>query len=121
MVTMPRFVVLQHDHPECLHWDFMLEQGGSLATWSLPMPPALERVLPARLLADHRSDYLDYEGPVSANRGTVVRWDEGEFQWVENHRDRVVVDLQGRKIAGRVRIETTTSSPDELRWYLSSR
>ncbi len=117
---MPRFVVLQHDHPERLHWDFMLDRGESLATWSLPLPPACEHVLPACSLADHRREYLDYEGPVSGNRGTVAKWDEGEFEWVENSSDRVVVDLIGRKITGRVRIETTGKTPDGFRWHLSA-
>jgi hypothetical protein len=116
---MPRFVVLQHDHPEGLHWDFMLDRGESLATWSLPMPPALGHVLPARLLADHRREYLDYEGPVSGDRGAVVRWDEGHFEWIESNGPRVVVDLWGRKLVGRVRIEATGESPDDFRWHLS--
>jgi DNA polymerase Ligase (LigD) len=117
---MPRFVVLQHDHPERLHWDFMLDQGESLATWALPMPPTLGHVLQAQLLADHRRDYLDYEGPVSGDRGTVVRWDEGEFEWVERSVDCVVVDLRGGKIAGRVRLEATGDTPTAFRWRLST-
>ncbi len=117
---MPRFVVLQHDHPDQLHWDFMLDQGETLATWSLPLPPASEHLLPARSLADHRRIYLDYEGPVSGNRGTVTQWDEGHFEWVERSSDRVVVDLQGRKIIGRVRIEASDHMPDGFCWYLSA-
>ena len=116
---MPRFVVLQHDHPEHLHWDFMIDQGDSLATWSLPMPPAREHVLPARLLADHRCEYLQYEGPVSGGRGTVTRWDEGGFEWVAKSPDRIVVDVQGRKIMGRVSIEAGGGAGC-FRWQLSA-
>jgi len=118
---MPRFVVLQHDHPEGLHWDFMLDQGDSLATWSLPMPPANEHVVAARSLADHRREYLEYEGSVSGDRGTVVRWDEGHFEWIEKGPDRVVVEIVGRKIAGRICIEATGQAPDTFRWYLAPR
>jgi hypothetical protein len=117
---MARFVVLQHDHPDQLHWDFMLDQGESLATWSLPLPPASEHVLPARSLADHRREYLSYEGPVSDDRGTVVRWDEGHFQWVERTAQRVVVDIRGKKIIGRVRIDSTVDTPDIHWWHLSA-
>jgi hypothetical protein len=117
---MPRFVVLQHDHPDRLHWDFMLEQGESLATWALPMPPAWEHVLPARPLADHRREYLQYEGPVSGQRGTVVRWDEGQFEWVENNAGCVVVDLKGRKIIGRARIERAGRGSAGFHWYLTT-
>lgn len=116
---MSRFVVLQHDHPERLHWDFMLDQGESLATWELPMPPAYEHVIPALRLADHRRDYLEYEGPVSAGRGTVVRWDEGDFQWVEKNAGCIVVDLKGEKIVGRVRIDSGAETGDVC-WYLTT-
>jgi hypothetical protein len=98
----------------------MLDQGELLATWALPLPPALEHVLPARALPDHRRDYLDYEGPVSGNRGSVVRWDEGHFEWVENSRERVVVDVLGRKISGRVRIEATGETRGDFRLHLSA-
>ena len=116
---MPRFVVLQHDHPERLHWDFMLDQGDSLATWSLPMPPAVEHVLPARSLPDHRREYLDYEGPVSGERGSVVRWDEGRFEWVERSPECIIIDIHGAKIVGRVRLESVGSGRDLYRWYLA--
>ena len=36
---MPRFVVLRHDAPRGLHWDFMLEIGPVLATWALDREP----------------------------------------------------------------------------------
>lgn len=76
---MPRFVILEHDHPE-LHWDLMLEAGDVLQTWRLAQPP-VEGVfaIEATRLADHRRIYLDYEGPVSGNRGCVRRWDAGEY------------------------------------------
>jgi hypothetical protein len=69
---MPRFVILEHDHPE-LHWDFMLEAGAVLRTWRLAAPPALGQVVAAAASFDHRLLYLDYEGPVSGGRGTVRR------------------------------------------------
>lgn len=98
----------------------MLDRGESLATWTLPLPPASDHVLPARSLADHRREYLDYEGPVFDNRGAVSKWDEGHFEWVENERDCVVVDLIGQKIIGRVRIEASDDTTDGFRWLLSA-
>ena len=35
---MPRFVILEHDHP-VVHWDLMLEAGEALRTWRLAAPP----------------------------------------------------------------------------------
>ena len=74
-----RFVILEHDHP-VMHWDLMLEAGDVLQTWRLMQPPeSVGCAIEATALGDHRVMYLDYEGPVSGDRGTVKRWDAGEF------------------------------------------
>jgi hypothetical protein len=75
---MSRFTILEHDHPT-LHWDLLLEAGGALRTWRLAQPPEGPQPIPATPLPDHRLAYLDYEGPVSGNRGVVRAWDRGTF------------------------------------------
>jgi hypothetical protein len=98
---MARFVVLEHDYPE-LHWDFMLEVGSALHTWRLAQPPqspgkAIETVR----LADHRLEYLDYEGPVSGDRGTVRRWDRGSFEVLVNRAGEALrVRIVGENVCG---------------------
>lgn len=97
---MPRFVILAHDHPLGLHYDFMLELGGVLKTWSLAEPPTPGVEQPAERLPDHRLAYLDYEGPVSNNRGTVTQWDKGTFEIVEQTDESLTVELLGEKVQG---------------------
>src|SRR5947208_3096689 len=101
---MPRFVILEHDHPH-LHWDFMLEAGDVLRTWRLAGPPSPGGVVVAEPLFDHRRAYLDYEGPVSGNRGTVKRWDGGTFAWEADEAGRVVVRLAGGRLNGTAVVE----------------
>jgi hypothetical protein len=96
---MPRFVILEHDHPT-LHWDFMLEDGEVLRTWRLTTPPAAGQVVAAETSFAHRPLYLDYEGPISGGRGSVRRWDGGTFTWEVDAADRVVVRLTGERLAG---------------------
>jgi hypothetical protein len=98
---MPRFVILEHDHPE-LHWDFMLEVGGVLRTWRLAAPPGSSCA--AIPLPDHRLAYLDYEGPVSGGRGTVRRWERGYYSWLQDTAEVVVVRLKGEQLRGVVRL-----------------
>ena len=105
---MPRFVILYHQMPDgCerpAHWDLMLEADGALWTWALPEPkPGLTCI--AERLADHRLFYLDYEGPISGGRGTVTRWDAGDYEVVEENEQRLVVTLTGGRIAGTLTIE----------------
>ena len=103
---MPRFVVLEHDHP-VLHWDLMLEAGEVLRTWRLAQAPNDEAsAIVAEPLLDHRRAYLDYEGPVSGNRGSVKRWDAGEFVNVGPDTWR----FTGQRLRGVARIVRTESS-----------
>ena len=100
---MPRFVILEHDHP-FLHWDFMLEIAGVLRTWRLPEPPRAEVMQTATALGDHRLAYLEYEGPLSGERGRVKRWDCGVFSWVLCEEDQLQVALKGARVQGMIQI-----------------
>jgi len=100
--TMPRYVILRHETPSgyerpC-HWDFMLESGNVLRTWALQEEPHRGATVAAEALADHRLAYLDYEGPVSGNRGRVIRYDEGTYDLVCDTPTRVTVSLAGRAL-----------------------
>jgi hypothetical protein len=101
---MPRFVILTHDHPS-LHWDFMLESGSVLRTWRLLDAPDSAGTVRAEALADHRLEYLTFEGPVSGGRGSVARWDAGEFLPLNESPDRVEIELAGSRLAGRFVLE----------------
>jgi hypothetical protein len=101
---MPRFVILQHDAPQGTHFDFMLETGDVLRTWSLPKTPTADATLIGEALPDHRPAYLDYEGPISGGRGNVVRWDFGTFDWDRSFdaENTLAIKISGQKISGRV-------------------
>ena len=119
---MQQYVILRHDHPE-LHWDLMLEEGDVLKTWRLPQPPEIDPAsdettldLTAEALPDHRLVYLEYEGPVSGDRGEVSRWDWGTFTLLERSEDLLVALLTGEELAGRITLKKQDS---ENRWTLN--
>jgi len=114
-----RFALLHHcfEVGQCLdggqverggedHFDLMFEFGGKLLTWQLPEVPAAGQRYPARRLADHRLVYLDYEGPVSGNRGWVERVDGGPCEISTWTRGLLVAHLEGQLIRGTIRIAT---------------
>jgi DNA polymerase Ligase (LigD) len=103
---MPRFAVLAHDHPTP-HWDLFLEAGPVLRSWRLPPGLLFGTPVPAEPAADHRLAYLDYEGPVSGDRGTVTRVDAGTFAWVRDEPDTLVVRLAAASIAGVLTLSRT--------------
>jgi hypothetical protein len=83
----------------------MVEANGSLVTWRLSAPLTLGEVVSALHIGNHRIDYLDYEGPVSGNRGQVRRWDAGDCDWLERSEQLVVVRLHGGRFNGILRLE----------------
>jgi hypothetical protein len=101
---MPRFSILTHDYP-FVHWDFLLEAGNSCRTWRLLERPDSQPVIAAESLPDHRLMYLNYEGPVSGDRGTVSAWDTGTFEWRINEPGMVEVILTGHTLNAVARIE----------------
>ena len=105
---MPQFVILTHDHP-FRHWDFMLERHDALRTWRLLTEPHVGTPISAETLPDHRKHYLDYEGPVSNNRGEVWRWDWGEYTYIEESNALVRIHLNGQKLCGDAVLERDDS------------
>ena len=114
---MPRFVILRHDSPRGLHFDLLLEMGQALKTWALPQPPESGIEMTCEALPDHRPAYLDYEGPVSGDRGSVTRWDRGTCEIQRPNDTELVLELSGEKLAGRATLKQ--SLEDSRRWRFS--
>jgi len=112
-----RYVVLRHEtppgYPRPLHWDFMLEDNGSLLTWALEAEPVAGGVILAEQLAAHRLAYLDFEGEVSG-RGKVTQFDAGRFNWLARRGDFISVELSGGKLAGRATLQLASD-----RWQIA--
>lgn len=130
---MPRFVLLLHecpnDRPRATHCDLMLEDHGSLRTWSLRQLPkdwsglkravllpefASSNIVDAERLPDHRPAYLDYEGPVSGDRGSVQRLDSGAFT-TGNEASTFI--LAGRILRGGISFTQPVSG--QLNWKMA--
>jgi hypothetical protein len=100
---MPRFVILEHDYPT-LHWDLMLETGAVLWTWRLRASPCAGQQIHASRTSDHRLLYLDYEGPISGDRGAVARREGGTFSWDIQTDELIQVQLGGEVLRGALRL-----------------
>ena len=102
-MTAKRYVVLEH-HWDGIHYDFMLESGNILRTWKLAEPPRHAQSQIAAASFDHRLHYLTYEGPISENRGHVVRWDAGTYQEETVELKLLRVQLEGNRLRGSVEL-----------------
>jgi hypothetical protein len=124
---MPRFVVLFHrvpagardDHCDLIargdHWDLMFESRDALRTWAIVAAPRVGQTSVALSLADHRLEYLEYEGPVSGDRGDVARWDSGRYELIAQTEAAWQARLEGNRFTGEVRLQRL----DDQRWSVS--
>ncbi|MDH6456125.1 MULTISPECIES: DNA polymerase ligase N-terminal domain-containing protein [unclassified Streptomyces] len=114
----PRFVVQIHD-ASTMHFDFRLQVGDVLKSWSIPKGPS--DVPKDKRLAvpteDHPLEYEDFEGVIPEGEyggGTVIVWDRGTYEPLSHDRQGRPVDfaeslerghatfrLHGTKLRGR--------------------
>ncbi len=95
-----KYVVLRHDGIDHPHFDLMFETnpGSDLATWRVDEWPITgnSTFTPLR---PHRRAYLQYEGPISADRGQVHRVESGRHEIEEDTPQQLIVRLEnGQKL-----------------------
>ncbi len=110
---MPRFVILRHETSHATHFDFMLEVGDVLKTWALPQAPQPGLEIEATPLADHRLAYFDYEGPISGDRGSVTRWDFGQYTVEQQTATQWVLSLAGQQLEGTATLHRPADDPNK--------
>jgi len=105
------YVILHHHGIDLPHCDALFEtaEGSPLAGWRLDRWPPADRDR-ATPLPDHRRIYLDYEGPISGNRGHVRRIAAGTCLVQLNSPDRLIIQLDGA-----LRLALPKSSPGPLK------
>lgn len=99
-----RFALLRHEMPENTgresHFDLMLESEGELLTWAIDKIPSGSVVAKATQLANHRIDYLHYEGDISGNRGSVRRLDHGTYRMIARSEALFQIHIKGARLSG---------------------
>ncbi len=113
----PVFVIQKHDATN-LHYDFRLEIGGSLKSWSVPKGPSTDTRVKRMAIPteDHPMAYGDFEGTIPKGQyggGTVMVWDKGTFRNLKEDGNgnpislkdsyemgTIEVFLQGKKLQG---------------------
>lgn len=134
--TKLHFVVQKHAASH-LHYDFRLEMDGVMKSWAIPKGPSLkpsDKRL-AMLVEDHPLDYKDFEGIIPEGNygaGTVIIWDQGTYESLENvkgkkehekilrkgfHSGSLKFRLHGEKLNGEFVLVKTPARADNA-WLL---
>jgi len=113
------FVILQHVGYGLRHFDFLLEAGQSLASWQFEdnpaeLPPGCS--MTGTQLADHRLEYLTYEGPISAGRGEVRRLEQGRYRCSESNEHLWQLEITSQTMQGSFTLSRKNNS---AQWTLT--
>jgi bifunctional non-homologous end joining protein LigD len=133
------FVIQKHDASH-LHYDFRLENKGTLKSWAVPKGPSTDPSTKrlAMEVEDHPISYGDFEGTIPAGNygaGTVIVWDNGEYFVDPNkskeENDKLIAEaikegnlkftLDGKKLKGKyalVRLKDKPGSKGKHAWLL---
>ncbi|MHC4456903.1 MAG: DNA polymerase ligase N-terminal domain-containing protein [Planctomycetota bacterium] len=98
-----RFVIQKHAIGKNIHWDFMLESGGTLQTYRLEKAPekALRQPINAIKIFDHSLKFLTYQGPVNKGRGNVVIYESGTYQIIHQEINQIELNLSSKILKGK--------------------
>jgi len=117
---MSIFVVHEH-HASHLHWDLRLSMNGVLKSWAVPkIPPRAKGTKRLAIqVEDHALSYAKFQGVIEQGygKGRVEIWDHGEYKLIDRKPNKIVFELEGKKLYGKyVLVKTNLGEKPGKSW-----
>ena len=112
------FVIQEHQTPDGVHWDLMLQEGDTLRTWRMNSPPRTVDAIamPLERIHDHPLRFLTYEGPVQNNTSRIHIVERGRFKRIAQTPSQWSVVFDGVNLKGPFLLRQTNTP---TAWALS--
>ena len=116
-----KIYVIQKHNASHLHYDLRLEFDGVLKSWAVPkLPPTIKGIKRlAVAVADHEKSYAKFSGKIPEGvygAGKVEIWDSGTYNLIEKDKNKIVVDIHGKKLSGEYILLKTKLGGKEENW-----
>ncbi|MEM1575732.1 MAG: DNA polymerase ligase N-terminal domain-containing protein [Nitrososphaerota archaeon] len=100
-----KIYVIQKHAARHLHYDLRLEMNGVLKSWAIPKEPPISIGIKrlAVEVEDHPIEYANFEGIIPEGEygaGKVEIWDKGTYKLIEREEDKIVIEINGKKLNG---------------------
>lgn len=86
------------------HYDLMIDTGGILPTWRIPLdslgPLLRGDEIRCQKIHGHRRDYLDTSQPISCSAGRVELTDSGPCAIINSKDDDYTLQINGSVLSG---------------------
>jgi bifunctional non-homologous end joining protein LigD len=113
--------VIHHHFASHEHFDLRLEMNNVLKSWAVPKMPSANKEVKrlAIQVEDHPISYAKFKGIIPEGNygaGEVKIWDTGNYELIEKTPEKIIIEINGKKLKGRYCLIKTNYGTKKNNW-----